>query len=80
MEEIRAKIKRKKELDETCEYKFKIYRIGWEGDNVGWVMKDGTIYTTSLGEITTMTRKQFDKYRLDIMEEYRNLQYISGLL
>ena len=35
------------ELDRDCSDTFVILHRGWELDNKGWVMRDGSVFTTS---------------------------------
>ena len=39
------------ELDRRCDFTFLILYRGWEMDNKGWVMDDGSVFTTRDGHI-----------------------------
>ena len=39
------------ELDRDCRFTFIILYRGWEMDNKGWVMDDGSVFTTRDGHI-----------------------------
>ena len=43
------------ELDRDCYFTFVIMHKGWELDNKGWVMDDGSVFTTNHMTVCEMT-------------------------
>jgi len=54
------------EVKELAVKTLNIYRIGWEMDNIVWIMKDGSMFSTNHGQLCVYTKESFFDYMRDI--------------
>jgi len=50
------------EVEELAVKTLDIYHIGWEMDNVVWVMRDGSMFSTNHGQLCLYTKENLAEY------------------
>lgn len=63
-------------LDENCIRKMKRYYLGWECDNVIWIMKD-TIIGTNHGTYYIIPLEEWDEYVNEMTNHVKELESIN---
>ena len=66
-------IDREKELDRDCDFTFVIMHAGWECDDKGWVMHDGSVFTTNHGSVCEMSVAEIEE-KISETEKYQALE------
>ena len=67
-------------VKKNCIYRLDLFYCGWDMDTEAWIMEDGTIFGTNHGKLEVVTKNQFNEYKKQIKDAFKELEEVTKLV
>ena len=68
------------EVKELATKTLDIYRVGWEADNIIWVMRDGTMFSTNHGSLCEFSKNNLSDYISEINTNLEECLKVAAII